>query len=111
MPGHCSPTSANRVSPGNASRDIHAHRAGDDHLQAGRDPTLQGATGSKIKYVEIPDKAARQGMPEQVMPDFITEFSIKLFGAPREGIAENTNDTVRSLTGREPRTFAKFAHE
>jgi hypothetical protein len=36
---------------------------------------------------------------------------VGVFKVIREGALEHTTDTVRTLSGREPRTFAQFARE
>lgn len=77
--------------------------------QVARD--LSDATGRTIDFVDIPDEVARQGMLGEGMPAFLVDFFIKLFGALREGIFSEVNDTVQQLTGRPPRSFAEFARE
>jgi hypothetical protein len=63
------------------------------------------------EFVDVPGEAARQGMLEQGMPENLADFVVKLFEALRDGLAGQTTDTVRTLSGREPRTFAEFAKE
>lgn len=70
---------------------------------------LSAATGRTIDFVHLPDAAARQGLAQAGTPDYMVDFLIMLFGALRQGAAAQTTDTVRTLTGREPRTFAEFA--
>jgi uncharacterized protein YbjT (DUF2867 family) len=72
---------------------------------------LSRATGRSVEFVDIPDEAARQGMLEQGMPEFLVDFLVGMFQALRDGMAAETTDTVRELTGREPRDFADFARE
>ncbi len=72
---------------------------------------LSAATGRPIEFVDVPEEAARQGFVEAGMPDWLVEHLIGLFGIIREGALERTTDTVRTLTRREPRTFAQFARE
>ena len=45
------------------------------------------------------------------MPDWMAEQLVILFGILRQGAAAQTTDTVRALTGREPRSFAEFARD
>jgi hypothetical protein len=45
------------------------------------------------------------------MPDWLVKHLVGVFGIIREGALAQTTDTVRTLTGREPRTFAVFARE
>ncbi len=72
---------------------------------------LSVATGRPIEFVDVPDEAARQGFVEAGMPDWLVEHLIGVFGIIRQGALEQTTDTVRTLTGREPRTFAQFARD
>ena len=72
---------------------------------------LSAATGRPIEFVDVPDEAARQSFVEAGMPDWLVEHLIELFGIIREGALKQTTDTVRTLSGREPRTFAQFARE
>lgn len=70
---------------------------------------LSAATGRPVEFVDVPDEAARQGLVEAGMPDWLVTHLIALFQLIRQGALEQTTDTVRTLIGREPRTFAQFA--
>jgi uncharacterized protein YbjT (DUF2867 family) len=72
---------------------------------------LAEATGRRIEFVDQPDDAARQGMLESGTPPAIADFLVRLFRALRQGLDEKTRDTVRRLTGSEPRDFARFARD
>ena len=72
---------------------------------------LSAATSRRIEFVPVPDEAARQGLIEAGTPEFVGDQLVKLFGLLRQGAYEPTTDTVRALTGREPRNFARFAHD
>ena len=72
---------------------------------------LSAATGRPIEFVDVPDEATRQGFVEAGMPDWLVEHLIELFGIIRQGALKQTTDTVRTLSGREPRTCAQFARE
>ena len=72
---------------------------------------LSAVAGRSIGFVDVPDEAARQGFVEAGMPDWLVEHLIGVFRIIRQGALEQTSDTVRSLTGREPRPFAEFARE
>ena len=72
---------------------------------------LSAATGRRIRFVAVPDEAARQALVGAGMPRFVAEQIVSLFGVLRQGAHERTTDTARALTGREPRTFARFAHD
>lgn len=72
---------------------------------------LSAATGRHIEFVDVPEEAARQSFVKAGMPDWLVEHLIGVFRLIREGVLEQTTDTVRALTGREPRRFAEFARE
>jgi uncharacterized protein YbjT (DUF2867 family) len=70
---------------------------------------ISAATGQRIPFVAVPDDAARQAMIGSGLPEFVAGQLVALFGALRRGAYEQTTDSVRVLTGREPRPFAQFA--
>ena len=72
---------------------------------------LSEAAKREIGYLNVPDEAALQGMTEQGLPEFVAAQIVTVFTILRQGAQERTTDTVRSLTGREPRGFAEFARE
>jgi uncharacterized protein YbjT (DUF2867 family) len=72
---------------------------------------LWGALGREIEYLNVPDEAASQSMVEQGLPAFVASQIVTVFGILRGGAQEQTTDTVRSLTGRYPYSFADFATE
>ena len=72
---------------------------------------LSAVAGRSIGFVAVSDEAARQGLIGAGMPEFVAEQLVTLFGLLRRGTHERTTGAVRVLTGREPRTFARFAHD
>jgi uncharacterized protein YbjT (DUF2867 family) len=70
---------------------------------------LSAATGRSVRFVDVPDEAARQGLTGAGLPDWLVDHLSKLFELIRRGELENTTNTVRALTGREPRPFGEFA--
>jgi uncharacterized protein YbjT (DUF2867 family) len=72
---------------------------------------LSAVAGRPIEFVDVPEEAARQGFVEAGMPDWLVKHLVGVFGIIREGALAQTTNTVRTLTGREPRTFAVFARE
>lgn len=63
------------------------------------------------EYVDVPSKAARQGMLEGGVPPFVADFLVLLFDEMKRGVMAETTDTVCNLIGREPRDFSEFARE
>ena len=72
---------------------------------------LSAATGRPVEFVDVPDEGARQAMVEAGMPDFVAEQLVKVFGQLRQGVAARATNTVESLTGGPPRSFAAFARD
>lgn len=72
---------------------------------------LSAATGRGIPFVAVPDAAARQTLVGTGLPEFVAAQIVALFGALRRGAYDRTTDSVRALTGREPRPFAEFARD
>ncbi|HEX6535835.1 MAG TPA: SDR family oxidoreductase [Gemmatimonadaceae bacterium] len=72
---------------------------------------LSLATGRDVEFVDVPDEAARRGFAAAGMPAWLGEQLLILFRLLRSGAAERATGTVRELTGREPRPFARFARD
>ena len=62
-----------------------------------------------VDYVPVPDAAAREGMAAAGMPGWLADGIVAVFGRLREGAAEEVTGDVRSLLGRDPRSFADYA--
>jgi uncharacterized protein YbjT (DUF2867 family) len=71
---------------------------------------LSTATGANVEYVDAPPAAAREGLVAAGMPDWLVQHLDGVFALIRAGALAETTDTVRVLTGREPRSFTQFAH-
>lgn len=69
---------------------------------------LSTVTGRSVEFVAVPDEAARQALVETGTPEFVADQIVTLFGVLRRGAQERTTDTVRALTGREPRGIIEF---
>lgn len=72
---------------------------------------LSAATGRTVEFVDIPDEAARQAFTEAGLPDWLLTHFDHLFPLLREGAIDQPTDTVRAVTGREPRPFAAWARD
>jgi uncharacterized protein YbjT (DUF2867 family) len=70
---------------------------------------LSRATGADVRYVDVPEHAARAGLEAAGMPGWLVEHLVRLFGLIRAGGLAETTGHVRLLTGRDPRSFADFA--
>ena len=72
---------------------------------------LSALTGRAVRFVEVSDDVARQGILEAGIPDFVAEQLIRVYGQLRQGVAEQVTNTVEALTGRPPRSFVAFARD
>jgi uncharacterized protein YbjT (DUF2867 family) len=69
------------------------------------------ATGRKVEFVDVSEEGAKQGMVEVGLPEFVAEQIVRVFAMLRQGVAAKVTDTVESLTGSLPRSFAAFARD
>jgi uncharacterized protein YbjT (DUF2867 family) len=69
---------------------------------------LSGLTGRQVRFVPVPDGAARQGLLQAGMPDWMAENVVTVFGMLREDPGAQVTDAVHALTGRRPRHLAEF---
>jgi uncharacterized protein YbjT (DUF2867 family) len=72
---------------------------------------LSKATGVPVHYVDVPPAVAREGLAAAGMPDWLVGHLDGVFALIRDGAFEETTDTVRAITRREPRSFAAFARD
>jgi uncharacterized protein YbjT (DUF2867 family) len=72
---------------------------------------LSAATGTPIAYLDVPQPDARDGMIAAGLPEPVADAILAVFAVQRTGAMARTSETVFALTGSEPRTFARFAHE
>lgn len=73
--------------------------------------TFSSALGKEIRHVRVPPEAVKQAMLDRGPPVWYAEAVAALQGVFAAGYAATTTDTVTEVTGREPRTLAKFAAE
>jgi uncharacterized protein YbjT (DUF2867 family) len=72
---------------------------------------LTSVTGRRVRFVDAPDAAAREGLRAAGAPDWFAEPLVTLFAMLRRGAAERVTDTVRAVTGRTPRTIEEFLRD
>jgi uncharacterized protein YbjT (DUF2867 family) len=72
---------------------------------------LSEVAGRTIRYVDVPDDVARDGLLRAGMPDWMAENIVSVFGMRREDPAPEPTDAVDRLTGRQPRGFADFTRD
>jgi uncharacterized protein YbjT (DUF2867 family) len=69
---------------------------------------ISAATGKPLKFVDIPEAAARDSMRQSGTPDKIIEWLLSLSLAIKTGLASMVTTHVRDLTGHAPRTLEAF---
>jgi uncharacterized protein YbjT (DUF2867 family) len=71
--------------------------------------TIGRAAGHPIRYVDVPESAAREAMAG--MPPVLVDWFMSLNHLIKQGWAAGVTDDVQRLTGHAPRRFADFAAE
>lgn len=66
------------------------------------------AIGTPIRYVDLPEAAARQAMLDRGMPVEIVDGLLEFVADVRQGGGEQFSDAVQAVTGRPARTFAAW---
>jgi uncharacterized protein YbjT (DUF2867 family) len=72
---------------------------------------LAATIGRPVSFVALSDEAAYSAFVASGMPAWFAQQLVMLFRLLRDGAAAATTDTVRALTGQEPRTFRQFLRE
>ncbi len=72
---------------------------------------LSAVAGRRVLFVAVPDEAARQALVGRGVPEFAAVQVVTIMGLLRQGAQDITTGTVRALTGRQPRSFARFARD
>jgi uncharacterized protein YbjT (DUF2867 family) len=72
---------------------------------------LSAATGRAVTYVAVSDEDARRAMIADGLPPMLADAIVAIFASQRAGSMTTTTADVRHLTGREPRTMARFAED
>jgi uncharacterized protein YbjT (DUF2867 family) len=64
-----------------------------------------------VEHVEVSFEEARGGMIEMGMPEWLADALYELFEVRQAGYTAGVTDTVRQITGREPRSYEEFARD
>jgi uncharacterized protein YbjT (DUF2867 family) len=67
--------------------------------------------GRQIRFVHLPDEEAVAQFVAAGTPEWIATNAVTQFGMLRQGSQNQVRDTVRALTGHEPRTLADFLRD
>lgn len=73
--------------------------------------SLSAALRRPVEFVDVPGPAMRGSLLEAGMPVWLADFLPTLFEALREGKGADATDSVRELTGRDPRDFDEFVRD
>lgn len=72
---------------------------------------MSRATGRQIRYVDVPEEAARQAMLGAGLPEWMVSAFLELHAVGKAGYAAVRTPDVQQVLGRPPRTFAEFARD
>ena len=72
---------------------------------------LGEATGRTIRYVDVPEEAAKQAMLGMKMPATMVDGMMELHAIDKAGYAAAISPAVKDVTGKPPRSFRDFAKE
>ncbi len=69
------------------------------------------AIGKPVTYVDVPPAAARAGMLQAGLPDWLADDLLVLYGIAADGKSRGPTTVVRDVGGKEPITVAEFARD
>ncbi len=72
---------------------------------------LSRVSGRTVDYVPVPHEAAVEGMVAMGVPEWIAEGYAELGAGFEQGFADLTTESVRRLSGHEPRDVEQFARD
>jgi uncharacterized protein YbjT (DUF2867 family) len=72
---------------------------------------LSEASGRQIRYVDVPEDAARQAMLGSGMPEWLVNVLLELNAWTRASGGAEMTSTVQDVLGHPPRTFREFARD
>jgi NAD(P)H dehydrogenase (quinone) len=72
---------------------------------------ISEAIGCEVRYVDVPEAAAEDGMRGMGMPAEVVAWMMSLNAIIKAGWAAAVSDDLEALTGKSPRRFADFARE
>src|SRR5215213_2676577 len=72
---------------------------------------LSNEIGRKIKYVDISEDQAREGMKAIGMDEWFINSMMELFSITRAGYVSDVSPAIGEVTGKKPITFSEFAKD
>ena len=73
--------------------------------------TLSKVLGKEVKYVDVPPEAAKEGMLDAGIPEWVADGIIEGSVAMSEGLGDYTTDDFEKLTGHQPHSYETFARD
>jgi uncharacterized protein YbjT (DUF2867 family) len=67
--------------------------------------------GRPVRYVDVPDAAAAEGLRTAGLPEYVIAGLVEAFSALRAGRFADCTDAVAQVTGRPPRTFEAWCRK
>jgi uncharacterized protein YbjT (DUF2867 family) len=72
---------------------------------------LSQASGREIKYVDVPESAARDGMLQAGLPQWQVDALLELHAINKQSLWSAVTSDVQEITGRPPVSFEQFARD
>ena len=72
---------------------------------------LSTVSGREIRYVDVPEAAARDAMQQAQIPQWQVDALLELHAINKQGLWDAVTTNVEKATGRPATNFAQFAHD
>ncbi len=72
---------------------------------------LSAAIGKPLKYVDVPEATAREGMLASGVPPALADSMLRYFAGVKAGKISPPTPTVAEVLGRPARTFDQWLNE
>jgi uncharacterized protein YbjT (DUF2867 family) len=72
---------------------------------------LSNVAGREIRYVDVPESAARDAMLEAHIPEWQVDALLELHAINKQGLWDAVTSDVENVTRNPPTTFAQFARD
>lgn len=72
---------------------------------------LSNTVGREIKYVDVPESAAREGMLQAGLPEWQVDSLLELHAINKQSCWSTVTRDVENITGRPPTDFVTFARD
>ena len=79
------------------------------HLFSQITQKLSDTLGRKIEHVKLDEEARYNGLVQAGVSEYFARFLTNLELLASQGHEDTMNDTVREITGHQPKSFATFA--